>query len=519
MKTLHLTSLLMLLNFLVLSIVGSPTTRNLINPNSQELEETPNTDDQSEKDQFQILNWRKSHIALWDENSHYDPSSDSGCSRCSKGTYCPLGSQIELTEEDMDSSSILSNKVSIPSLHSPDDPSKYPGSFITFSFFIAIIVLFLVKFVGLFIGDEKLYSHMSRIDYLTITGGKKKTGYGGIMLLWVALTTIWYAVRWASYMTKQPFMGIEDSRTINSYLISWYDDNNWSRWNLSFVGSYKMVLILHTSRLQYDGSNDSGVDLWNKDIIEVELSEYFRANEDINIDCKPIDVTNQDKVSTEQGDNAKQVYFKYRYELTLTNVKEPSSKIDNEWVIFTLKTDEYQIYHFYHCQFIPAWDANTVLLDKKNLNLINSPINEVNEKIFIGSEQIVVFMKTIPLFYQNQRTSQHSIFGQSNRLEKQYELFYEKTDYGSTWKTKENFLNNPNDKGFAIKFLVHQGDGFIRYLYVPYLGGLEVLFCIAFVASSSILLVRIIKSRIIGDSESPSLPETINETSELDRDI
>ena len=64
MKTLHLTSLLMLLNFLVLSIVGSPTTRNLINPNSQELEETSNTDDQSEKDQFQILNWRKSHIAL-----------------------------------------------------------------------------------------------------------------------------------------------------------------------------------------------------------------------------------------------------------------------------------------------------------------------------------------------------------------------------------------------------------------------------------------------------------------------
>ena len=87
-------------------------------------------------------------------------------------------------------SSILSNKASLFRFHTPDDPSKYPGSFITFSFFIAIIVLFLVKFVGLFIGDEKLYSHMSRIDYLTITGGKKKTGYGGIMLLWVALTTI-----------------------------------------------------------------------------------------------------------------------------------------------------------------------------------------------------------------------------------------------------------------------------------------------------------------------------------------
>ena len=90
----------------------------------------------------------------------------------------------------MDSSSILSDKASILSLHLPDDPSKYLGSFMTFSFFAAIIGLFLVKFVGLFIGDEKLHSYMSRIDYLAITGGKKKTGYGGIMLLWVAFVTV-----------------------------------------------------------------------------------------------------------------------------------------------------------------------------------------------------------------------------------------------------------------------------------------------------------------------------------------
>ena len=56
-------------------------------------------------------------------------------------------------------------------------------------------------------------------------------------------------------------MGIEDSRTINSYLVGWVNPKNRPRWDLSFVGSYKMVLILHTSRLQYDGSNDSGVDL------------------------------------------------------------------------------------------------------------------------------------------------------------------------------------------------------------------------------------------------------------------
>ena len=90
----------------------------------------------------------------------------------------------------MDSSSILSNKVSIPSLHSPDDPTKYLGSFMTFCFFVAIIGLFLVKFVGLFIGDDKLHLYLSRIDYIAITGGNKKTGYGGIMLLWVAFVTV-----------------------------------------------------------------------------------------------------------------------------------------------------------------------------------------------------------------------------------------------------------------------------------------------------------------------------------------
>ena len=56
-------------------------------------------------------------------------------------------------------------------------------------------------------------------------------------------------------------MGKEDSRIINSYLVRWADRENRPRWDVSFVGSYKMILILHTSRLKYDGSNDSGVDL------------------------------------------------------------------------------------------------------------------------------------------------------------------------------------------------------------------------------------------------------------------
>ena len=210
---------------------------------------------------------------------------------------------------------------------------------------------------------------------------------------------------------------------------------------------------------------------------------------------------------------------KYRYEITLTNVQKPSSNIDNEWITFRLRTDEFQIYHFYQWQFFPDWDADTVILDKNNLNQRNSSIKEINERIFIGSEPIFVGIKLMPVFYENYRTSQDSIFSKPNRVEKQYMPFYDGTTYGSSRKTKNEFLDDPNAKGFTIKFLIGQQNGFFRYFYVPYLGGLEVLSCIAFVSCISIFLVRIIKSQIIGNSDRPLLPKNLSEEDESKRDL
>ena len=160
----------------------------------------------------------------------------------------------------MDSSSILSNKTATWISHVPDDPALYMGSLITMSLFLAIFMIIITKLLIRFVGDHKFHSFMSRFDSSVITGGKRN-GYGGVMMLWLLLVTIIYASRWVVYLQHSPFQGNNQPKLINSYIQYWYIYHNKLKWDITFAASYKIVLILYTSRLQYDGSDNLSIDL------------------------------------------------------------------------------------------------------------------------------------------------------------------------------------------------------------------------------------------------------------------
>ena len=204
---------------------------------------------------------------------------------------------------------------------------------------------------------------------------------------------------------------------------------------------------------------------------------------------------------TDQSENGKQIYFKYRYEITLTNVQEPSELITNESLVFRLNTDKYQIYHYYEWQFFPIWDENYVYLDEESSEKANSSITEMNYKIFIGSEPTTVRINLIPSFWENANTNPDSIFRTMNRIETQYQTYNWSIEYSSSFKTKEEYCKTPNDTGFAIKFLANQVDIFYRVSSNQFLGLLEIISAIAQYAAMSILVIRIFKSMVSKNSQ------------------
>ena len=174
-------------------------------------------------------------------------------------------------------------------------------------------------------GKDKIYNFTKNYDIIIITGGASKTGVGGILLLWWSAVTAVYIFYWIDYL-------------VNRNIFVEFKENQHFTWKSNFDATYQINIILYTSTLMDMDENRNSSNLCDPANVEVITSEYFQQNEDIFVECEPIMLDNNQNV-------------KYFYSIRLQNVKQATKMIQNESIVFRIKTGPQQVFHFYNYQF------------------------------------------------------------------------------------------------------------------------------------------------------------------------
>ena len=241
---------------------------------------------------------------------------------------------------------------------------------------------------------------MLKMDIPLITGGNRQTKYGGMMILYLILATVLYMYRWVIFMQHPTYSLDENPLLTNTYVITWNHTKGYLKWDTSFENTYKVILIVFTSRLQSSDDLYENVNLCDENIYQIELSEYFNGTEKLDTVCSAISLTNQNNSKASTNQTTDMNYFKFRYEITLNKVKKSSKNFKDEYIHFKLNTDKNQIYHFYDFQFFSIWDTNVAVMNDALMRNYNSTSKQP-DKAFIGSEPIVEVFELLPVFWEN----------------------------------------------------------------------------------------------------------------------
>ena len=205
-------------------------------------------------------------------------------------------------------------------------------------------------------GKDKIYNFTKNYDIIIITGGASKTGVGGILLLWWSTVTVVYIFYWIDYL-------------VNRNIVVEFKENQHFTWNSSFDTTYQINIMLYTSTLMDKDGNRNSSNLCAPANVEVITSEYFQQNEDIFVNCDSIVLDNNQNV-------------KYFYSIRLQNVKQATKMVQNESIVFRIKTGPQQVFHFYNYQFYTVWDTKNVYMNDTSMNFRNHTIREVNRGKF-----------------------------------------------------------------------------------------------------------------------------------------
>ena len=437
-------------------------------------------------------------IKIWDLGYYRDTDSETGCVKCEDDQYWPFGTQTAFKISDRDSFGMDTLNFS---LISPAEniisgcPTNHTRFIILFSIIIFFVIYFTIRIIGFLFSEEKCKKFITKLDLLIITGGAKKSSFGGISTLALFLITLMCFAAIVSYFLTVPctfsewtdiLKRMENKRLEKDFISS----ENSTLIDYKYSASYMLYVVLYTSRFVDSDETQRHYNLWEQDVLQLKTSNYFKDAE-IESNCLPIPLQNQ-KEDYLKGILPKKGFHKYVYSIHFKNVPRMPDILRREWIEFKLNTDSKQIYHFFDLELVPVWDYSNVLQDTSyqfSRFSTKTPITSY----YAGSEPIVLKKKLHTIQYENYARVDNSMLRAEAVTTSGYKISHYEEFFGSSDRDRKSALPNTNNSGLSIQIQLDQSTDAYRYRVSVLLDTSDSLLYIAALVAFWVVLIRVSK--------------------------